>query len=147
MKPRPFAWIVGILLVLIGVAGFVPPLVAIEDDPLRRLAGVGDPHILGLLPTSPVLNIIHLGLGLWGMVAGRTLNAAILYARRIAIILAVLLVFGLIPGPDTLFGSAPLWGNNLLLHGALALLAALFGWLYRRPAPPLGEEPALHPEA
>ena len=33
--------------------------------------------------------------------------------------MAVLLVFGLVPGPDMLFGLAPLWGNNLLLHGAL----------------------------
>lgn len=142
MKPRPFAWIVGILLVLIGMAGFVPPLLAIEDDPLRRLAGVGDPQILGLLPTSPVLNIIHLGLGLWGMVAGRSLGAAISYARSLAIIMAVLTLFGMIPGPDTLFGSAPLWGNNLLLHGLLAVLAALFGWLYRRPASPLAEAAA-----
>jgi hypothetical protein len=147
MNPRPFAWTVGIILVLLGVAGFVPPLASAEDDPLRQLAGVGGPQILGLLPTSPVLNIIHLTLGLWGVMAGRRLSGALLYCRHAAIVLAILFVFGLIPGPDNLFGLAPLYGNNLLLHGALALLCGLFGWLYRRPVAVSATDPMIGPGA
>lgn len=146
MNPRPFAWTVGIVLILLGVAGFVPPLAPAEEDPLRRLAGVGGPQILGLLPTSLALNVIHLALGLWGVLAGRRLGAALLYCRRTAIVMAILFFFGLVPGPDMLFGLAPLWGNNLLLHGALALLCALFGWLYRRPVAVPVRDPILDAE-
>jgi len=146
MNPRPLAWTVGILLILLGVAGFVPPLVPVEADPLRAEAGVGGPHLLGLLPVSPVLNLIHLGLGAWGVAAGRSLYGAMLFARRAAIVCALLFVFGLIPGPDTLFGLAPLYGNNLLLHFTLALLCALFGWLYRRPATRVMGDPARDPD-
>lgn len=146
MNPRPFAWTVGVLLIVIGAAGFVPPLLAEVDDPLRRLAGVGDPHLIGLLPVSPVLNLIHLALGIYGVVAGRSLNGALLYARRAAIAFALLFVFGLIPGPDTLFGLAPLYANNLLLHGPLALLCGLFGFLYRRPAAATHADRALDPD-
>lgn len=145
MKPRTFAWAAGIVLILLGIMGFLPPLVTEESDPLRTLAGVGDPRILGLFPTSAALNIIHLALGLWGAWAGRDLNTALNYARLTSVILAALFLFGLVPGPDNLFGLAPLWGNNLLLHGGLALVAALFGWLYRRPPPHLSGR-ALDPD-
>jgi hypothetical protein len=141
MNPRPFAWIAGIILLLIGVAGFVPPLVFVQDDPLRVAAGVGGPQLLGLLPVSPVLSGMHILLGAWAIYGGTRTLRALWFARRAALIFALLLVMGMIPGPDTLFGAAPLYGNNLLLHGVLTILCFLFGWLYRRPAPaPDGEE-------
>lgn len=133
MNPRPFAWTAGLVLLVIGICGFVPPLVFIEDDPLRVGAGVGGPYLLGLFPVSAVLSAIHILLGAWGLWAGRSLEQAVLFARRAAIIAAILVVLGFIPRADTLFGLAPLYGNNLLLHGLLAILAFLFGWLYRRP--------------
>lgn len=142
MNPRPFAWTAGIVLLLIGIAGFVPPLTPVEADPLRIAAGVGGPRVLGLFPASPVLSGIHILLGAWGIYAGTRLTRALWFARRASIVAALLLVMGMIPGLDTLFGTAPLYGNNLLLHGLLAILCFLFGWLYRRPAPaaPVAEE-------
>ena len=144
MNPRPFAWTAGIVLLLMGIAGFVPPLTPVEADPLRKAAGVGGPHLLGLFPVSPVLSVIHILLGAWGIYAGTRLSRALWFARRAAVVAAVLLVMGMIPGPDNLFGAAPLYGNNLLLHGLLAILCFLFGWLYRRPtvAPAPEEVPA-----
>jgi hypothetical protein len=132
MNPRPYAWLVGGALLLIGLAGFVPDLTVAESDPLRVAAGVGDPQLLGLLPVSPLLNVIHIGLGGWGLFAGRGLGRSVLYARRMALAAAALTLCGLVPGPDTLWGAAPLYGNNLLLHGLLAVTGALFGFLYRK---------------
>ena len=140
MNPRPFAWTAGVILVAIGVAGLVPPLTPVEADPLRVASGVGGPHLLGLLPVSPVLSIIHILLGAWAIYAGTRTSRAVWFSRRAAIVAAVLLVMGTIPGADTLFGMAPLYGNNLLLHGLLAILCFLFGWLYRRPAVPSPED-------
>lgn len=142
MNPRPFAFAVGIVLLLLGIAGFVPPLVMPEEDPLRIATGVGEPQLLGLFPVSPVLSGLHVLLGAWALYAGTGTGRALWFARRAALIFAVLLVMGTIPGPDEMFGAGPLYGNNLLLHGLLALLCFLFGWLYRRPTPlPEPEEP------
>ena len=134
MQPRPFAWTAGAILVVIGLAGFAPePIVAIETDPLRQAAGVDHPQLFGLFGVSPVLNVIHLALGVWGLISGRSLNGALTYARQVTFAGALLTIFGVVPGLDTLFGLAPLYGNNLLLHTLLAITGFLFGWLYRRP--------------
>ncbi len=48
-----------------------------------------------------------------------------------AIIYAVLVVAGLIPGLNTMFGLVPLFGNDIWLHVILAVPAAYFGWMHR----------------
>jgi hypothetical protein len=143
MNPRPFAWTVGVLLLLLGIAGFVPPLAPPEDDPLRIAAGVGGRQLLGLFPTSAVLSGIYVALGAWGLWAGRRLSHSVRYARMAGLIFALLLVLGTIPGADTMFGMGPLYGNNLILHGLLAILCFLFGWLYRHTAHPAEHEAAV----
>jgi hypothetical protein len=37
----------------------------------------------------------------------------------------------LIPPLDTLFGLTPLFGNDIWLHAALAVIAAYFGFVHR----------------
>jgi hypothetical protein len=133
MNPRPFAWTAGALLLLLGIAGFIPPLTPAEDDPLRIAAGVGGPQLLGLFPSSYVLSALYVALGAWGLWSGARLARSVRFSRIAFAIFALLLVLGTIPGADILFGLAPLYGNNLLLHGILAILCFLFGWLYRHP--------------
>ena len=134
MNPRPFATIAGLLLLVLGICGFVPPLTPAETDPLRVAAEVGGPQLFGVFPSSGVLAGIHVALGLWGLFGGTRLGRAVLFARGAGFILLALTAMGTIPGADTMFGLAPLYGNNLLVHGPLAILSFLFGWLYRRPA-------------
>lgn len=140
MNPRPFALAAGALLLLLGIAGFIPPLTGAEDDPLRIAAGVGGPQLFGLFPTSIVLSGLHAALGAWGLWSGAQLGRAVRFSRFAGLIFLVLLVLGTIPDADNLFGLAPLYGNNLLLHGLLAVLCFLFGWLYRRPTVPTDED-------
>jgi hypothetical protein len=59
------------------------------------------------------------------------LSGAKAYARGVAAIYAVLTVAGFIPPLDNLFGLAPLYGNDIWLHAAIALVAAYFGWIHR----------------
>lgn len=70
---------------------------------------------------------MHLVFGVWGLVVYRNPLAAILYARVVAIAYAVLLILGLIPGLDTVFGLVPIHSNNIWLHALLAAGAAYFG--------------------
>lgn len=141
MNPRPYAYLAGALLLLLGIAGFVPPFVTVEADPLRVAAGVGGPQLLGLFPTGIATRILYVLLGGWGLYAGARLGRAKLFARASGAVFLLLLAMGTIPGLDTMFGAAPLYGNNLLLHGLLALFGLLFGWLYRRTPRP-GPAPA-----
>lgn len=140
MNPRPFATAAGTLLILLGIAGFIPPLAPLETSPLRIAAGVGGPQLFGLFPVGAGLNVVHILLGLWGVYSGMRRARAVAFARWSAVVLLVLTVMGAIPGADELFGGGPLYGNNLLLHGGLALAAFLFGWLHRRPAEAADED-------
>lgn len=132
MTTRGFALIFGIVFLLVGIAGFVPPLVTAihaEHPPLAVEAGYG--LLLGLFPVNLLHNLVHVLFGLGGLAGSRSLAGARLYARAVAVIYAVLTVAGLIPGLNTLFGLAPLFGNDVWLHALLALVAAYFGWLHR----------------
>ncbi|RPJ36655.1 MAG: DUF4383 domain-containing protein, partial [Chloroflexi bacterium] len=71
--------------------------------------------------------LVHLILGIWGVIAYRTYDASRTYARTVGVILLVLAVFGLIPGLNTLFGLAPLYGSDIWLHLLSGALALYFG--------------------
>ena len=47
--------------------------------------------------------------------------------------LAGLTLMGLLPGLDTLFGLAPLFGHDVWLHGVEALAAGYVGWVMVAP--------------
>jgi len=110
-----FARVFGVIFVLVGVLGFVP-------------AATSDGMLLGLFPVNAVHNIVHILLGLWGLLAAGTLTGAVGYFKAVTVIYALLAVLGLIPATQNLFGLAPIHGNNVWLHGVLALAAAYFGF-------------------
>ena len=133
MSTRTFALIFGIVFLAVGILGFVPgmvqPLHAVHPD-VTGNAG----QLLGLFPINELHNAVHILFGLWGLAASRSTGGSVAYARGVAIVYAVLTVAGLVPSLNTLFGLVPLFGNNVWLHAALALVAAYFGWAHRNPA-------------
>ena len=133
MNTRTFALIFGIVFLLAGIAGFIPALL---QPPQGGAIAPGMHHmlLLGMFPVNPLHNIVHLLFGLWGLAASRGQAAAVMYARGVAIIYAVLTVAGFVPRLDDLFGLVPLYGNDIWLHAALAVVAAYFGWVNRAPA-------------
>ena len=116
-----YARIFGAIFVAVGLLGFVPPLVP-------------NGSLLGLFPVNAVHNLVHVGLGVWGLVAGATLAAAVIYFRGIAIIYGLLAVLGVIPATHTLFGLAPIHGADVVLHAVLAIIAAYLGFWTSKPA-------------
>jgi hypothetical protein len=129
---RSFATVFGIVFLIVGIAGFVPGLVGAVHaghPPLAVEAGYG--LLLGLFPVNVLHNLVHIAFGIWGLAAARSLGAAKVYARGVAIIYLILAVAGLVPGLNTMFGLTPLFGNDVWLHALLAIVAAYFGWVHR----------------
>ena len=131
MNTRTFALIFGIVFLAVGVLGFVPGMVQapMGDHDVTMTQGYGD--LLGLFPVNLLHNIVHILFGVWGLLAYRGMTGARTYARAVAIIYALLTIMGLVPGLDTTMGLIPIYGNDVWLHAALALVAAYFGWMNR----------------
>ena len=91
-------------------------------------------YLLGLFPVNVLHSAVHLAIGVWGLMAWRSLSNSLVYARVLAIFYGALAVMGIIPGMNTLFGALPLHGHDVWLHAGTALVAAYFGWRSEIPA-------------
>lgn len=128
MQTRYFAFVLGIIYIVIGLAGFVsgmkiaPP----GGHPIAVKAEYG--VLFGLFPVNIIDNYVHLVFGVWGVVAYRSFEGSRSFARISAILFAILTVCGLIPGLNTIFGILPLYGQDIWLHALSAIAAAWFGF-------------------
>ena len=129
---RRFALVYGIVFLLVGVAGFIPGMTQPLHPGHPTVMGNGG-QLLGLFPVNELHNGVHVLFGLWGLAASRSPGGSVAYARGVALIYALLTVFGFIPNLNTVFGMVPLYGNDIWLHALLALVAAYFGWVHRNP--------------
>lgn len=130
MSSRYFALIFGIVYVIVGILGFVPGVTAPPpgDAPGLVLAN-NYGYLFGLFPVNLLHNLVHIIIGLWGILSYGSLGAARGYSRAAAIIFAVLTIAGLVPGANIMLGFIPIFGNDIWLHAATAVIAAYFGWL------------------
>ena len=131
MTRRRFARIFGIVFLLVGIAGFIPPLMHEmhpEFPPLEVSAYAGE--LFGLFPVNVLHSGLHILFGLWGLAAMWSQPRAKVYARGVGIIFILLAAAGFIPGLLNGFGLVPLYGNDIWLHGLIGLVAVYFGWLH-----------------
>ena len=130
MKVQSFVLIAGLLFVLIGVAAFVPGLVTLHVSVAHHLTvEQNEADLFNLFAVNVVHNIVHVAFGAWGIWASRNIDAAIFYARNVAIIYSIFVFMGLVPQLSTAFGVVPLHGNDIWLHALVAASAAYFGFL------------------
>lgn len=142
MLIRNFALALGVLYALVGILGFIPGLTQPPPaDAPALTVGAGYGLLLGLFPVNVVHNLIHLLVGVLGIAAYWSLDWSRTYARGIFIVFALLTIMGLIPGLNTTFGLAPLFGNDIWLHALTALAGGYFGFLAPVEAVRLGEAP------
>ena len=148
MRTASFALFAGVSYVSAGLLGLVPEALhapAADAPPIRFPILYGE--LLGLFPVNVVHSGVHLAIGAAGIYAWRSehvwrrMSTPKIYARGLAMLYAVLAVLGVIPGLKTLFGLAPLYGNDVWLHAVTAAVAAYFGWrseafVDRRAGPP-----------
>jgi ABC-type transport system involved in multi-copper enzyme maturation permease subunit len=116
-----FAQIFGIVYVLVGIAGFIPPLLT------GNLSGVMGPFaglLLGLFAVNWFHSLTHLAIGAVGVAVYRSHSASMTYALALGVAYAVLFLLGIFSGSvATLGGLLPLNGIDDLLHIATALVA------------------------
>ncbi len=132
---RQFALIFGIIYLAVGVLGFIPGLVGPAPTAPHLEAAEMYGRLLGLFPINVLHNIVHLAIGLWGVLGSRTIAGAVLFSRGVAIFYGLLAILGLIPATYTLFGLVPIYSHDVWLHALSALIAAYFGFVAPRGAP------------
>jgi hypothetical protein len=130
---RYFTAFIGAIYLIVGLVGFIP---AFRGNPpadapsLSVTSQYG--YLLGLFPINILHNLVHLVIGIAGLLCFRRTDTAINYCRALAILYLVLAVMGLFPVLRTTFKLIPLFGHDIWLHAATAVIAAFFGWVATR---------------
>jgi uncharacterized membrane protein YtjA (UPF0391 family) len=130
---RTFALVFGIIYLLVGILGFTGLATAPPAGDAHHNIQFGHSYLLGLFPVNTLHNIVHLIIGLWGLLASRSVSGARLYAKVLAIAYGLLAIMGIIPSEtiNTTFGLIPIYGHDVWLHALSALIAAYFGFVAR----------------
>ncbi|MBW4422419.1 MAG: DUF4383 domain-containing protein [Myxacorys californica WJT36-NPBG1] len=117
---------IGLLFLLLGLAGFVPAFVV---PPENFIPAKGFGYLFGVFPTNYFHNAIGILVGVWGIAAYTSLSGSIVFNRIFAIVYAAGAVLGLLPFTNTLFGITPLFGNNVWLNAIVAAIAFYYGFV------------------
>ena len=120
----------GISLVALGVLGFVPGL----QHPVNAIAAIHGTevqlgYLFGLFPINPPLNFVYLIAGILGLVGAIGLGGSRVYGRSAFFFFAILALFGVMPGFNTTFGLMPIFGNDVWLHSAIAVIGFYLGFI------------------
>jgi Domain of unknown function (DUF4383) len=127
MNTRTLATVFGLVFVLVGIVGFFSSPPPSDAPPLALAHGHG--LALGLFPVNTLHNLIHIGFGLVGLLAARgAVMSAKGYFQFLAVAYGLLTVLGLLPATQTTFGLVPIWGNDVWLHGLIAVVAGIIGF-------------------
>ena len=144
MSVRKFSMIMGVAFLLIGILGFVPPLLVqrehgTHDLTVRAFEG----YLLGLFHVNILHTLVHVLFGVMGIAMSRSYDAARLYARIVAVAYGLLAIMGLIPALNTVFGLIPIHGHDVWLHALIAAAAAYFGFAAPADTAPRTDAPAM----
>jgi len=130
MGVRYYALTFGIIYLLFSIAGFIYGL---NSPPPEYASGLvvtsGYGYLFGLFPVNILHSLINLIIGVWGILVFRSAMASRVYAQVLTFVFGALLIMGMIPGLNTIFGLIPLDGNNTWLHGISGLISIYFGFI------------------
>lgn len=130
MKITKFTLIIGLAFLLAGIAGFIPGLTTdpnVTDPSLTVNNNYG--RLMGLFPVNALHNLVHILLGLWALVACKNVARSIQYCRLASIFYGLLVVLGLFPSLNTMFGLVPIFGHDVWLHAVFTAALAYFGYV------------------
>ncbi|MBE9048377.1 DUF4383 domain-containing protein [Pleurocapsales cyanobacterium LEGE 10410] len=110
----------GILFLILGIAGFIPAFTTIPGEtfdsgiPLDAdsLYTKGFSLLLGVFPTNLIHNLFHVFVGILGIAASKTGNGRLF---------------------NQIFGIMPIFGNNIWWNGLTGAIAAYYGFFAKNP--------------
>lgn len=111
---------VGIVFLLVGVAGFIPGITSDYSD-LSFAGHESDAKLLGIFQVSILHNLVHLLFGAVGVAAARTWGASRNYLIWGGVIYVVLWVYGLLIDKESTANFVPVNDADNWLHLALGL--------------------------
>ena len=129
-----FAQVFGAVYVLVGLTGFIPPLLfgSLPPDVLGPLAGLQ----LGVFAVNWFHSLAHLLIGAAGLAVYRSYSGSKAYALALAIAYLGLFLLGVFSGGvATLGGLLPLNAADNVLHILTALIALIAYLTARLPEP------------
>jgi hypothetical protein len=137
-----FAQVLGAVYLLVGIVGFVPPLlVGSVPGALGPFTG----FLLGLFAVNWFHSLAHLAIGAAGLAVHRSFSGSKAYALALGIAYAALFLLGILSGEvATLGGLLPLNGLDDVLHVLTALVAFTAYFTARLPE---SEQGAAQPRA
>lgn len=133
MRPKLFALIAGIVMVIAGVLAFIPNLNVVPAAGMPQLSLDNSYALfLGYVPMNVVNKIFLIAMGLVGVAVyfapATALPGSIRWSRILFYVTGLLAILGLFPQTYTLFGLMPLYGWDVVTHAVMALLGAYFGY-------------------
>jgi hypothetical protein len=116
------ARLVGIVFLLVGIAGFIPGVTTNLYEGLEFAGNDGTAELLGIFQVSVLHNIVHGLFGLAGLALAATPSGARTYLIGGGAIYLVLFVIGIIGGGDWIpLDDADNWLHLLLGAGMIGL--------------------------
>jgi hypothetical protein len=136
------ALLIGAVFLLVGIAGFIPGITTNVGD--MKFAGHESPsELLGLFQVSILHNIVHLAIGIIGLVAAATWEGARLYLVGGGAIYLALAVYGWIVERTSNANFVPMNNADNVLHvilgAGMILLGVVLGRGYARDRVVVGE--------
>ena len=131
MTARTFAAVFGALYLAIGLLGFVPGLWGRPPSGPSLSISVFHASLFGVIAVNIILSMIHMVIGLWGVMAANNRYSALIFARAGCAVLFLLGIAAIIPvdAIRTLGRTVPLSGGYnewlYLISAAIALYFAI----------------------
>jgi hypothetical protein len=127
------AMVVGVVFLLVGVAGFVPGITT-DYDQLQFAGHQSGALLMGVFQVSILHNIVHILFGVAGLAMARTAAGARTYLVGGGAVYAVLWLYGMVIGDDTAANFVPVNNADDWLHLVLAVGMIGLGVLLGRDA-------------
>jgi hypothetical protein len=114
------AMVVGVVFLLVGIAGFIPGITT-NYDQLQFAGHQSGALLLGLFQVSILHNIVHLLFGVAGLAMARTASGARNYLIGGGVVYAVLWLYGMLIGDAAPANFVPVNMADDWLHLVLAV--------------------------
>ncbi len=118
---KRFAMISGVVFIILGVLGVT------VTGGMQMGDAANAPKLFGLFPVNLLHNLVHVLIGVWGVLAARSFAAAQAYCKLGGMVYLALAILGMVD--PTMFGLIPMGGNDIFLHTVFGVLLVWVGFI------------------